>query len=164
MRKDQPEEALDRLHTFVVKYMREICSRHSIPYKTETPLHAIFGGYTKCLMTNNVIESDMSERILKSSISILDAFNAVRNGQSFAHDNPILNYNESVLIFNSICNTIRFVEYTERRLAEQKKSVQKEQPKEKGTIVWDDLTFSDEEIEAAGDAWIQSQIDIRRGK
>lgn len=100
----------------------------------------------------------MSERILKSSISTLDAFNGVRNSQSFAHDNPILNYNESVLIFNEISNTLRFVERIERRIAEQEKA----RPKEE--IAWNDIEFSHEEIEAAGDAWIQSEIDIRRGK
>jgi hypothetical protein len=31
----------------------------------------------------------MAMRILKSSISILEAFNDVRNNQSLAHDSPI---------------------------------------------------------------------------
>jgi hypothetical protein len=51
----------------------------------------------------------MTERILKSSISILEAFNDVRNNQSIAHDNPILNYNESVLIFNHVSSAIKFI-------------------------------------------------------
>jgi len=156
--KNQPEHALDRLHTFVIKYVRKLCASHSIPFEKETPLHTLFGLYVKFLQKHNLIESQMSERILKSSISTLDAFNAVRNNQSFAHDNPILNYNESVLIFNEISNTLRFVERIERRIAEQEKASPKEE------IAWNDIEFSDEEIEAAGDAWIQSQIDIRRGK
>jgi hypothetical protein len=52
--KNQPEEALDRLHTFVVKYMREICSRHSISYQESTPLHSLFGGYIKYLATKDL--------------------------------------------------------------------------------------------------------------
>ena len=32
----------------------------------------------------------MTMRILKSSISVLEAFNDVRNSQSLAHDNPVL--------------------------------------------------------------------------
>lgn len=44
----------------------------------------------------------MTECILKSSISTLEAFNRVRNEQSFAHDNSILNYDESLLIFNHV--------------------------------------------------------------
>ncbi len=156
--RSQPEQALDRLHTFVVKYVRELCSRHGVAFDKETPLHSLFGSYVKVLHKNKLLESEMSERILKSSISVLDAFNDVRNNQSFAHDNPILNKNEAVLIFNGISNTLRFVESIERKIAEQKEAKAKEE------VTWDDIEFSDAEIDAAGDAWIQNQLDIRRGK
>jgi hypothetical protein len=63
------------------------------------------------------IGTEMTERILKSSISTLEAFNHVRNDQSLAHDNPVLNYDESLLIFNHITSTIRFIEGLERRIA-----------------------------------------------
>ena len=67
----------------------------------------------KHLKQEDKIESQMSERILKSSISILESFNNVRNNQSFAHDNPVLNYNESILIFNNVSSSIRFIESIE---------------------------------------------------
>ena len=111
--KNEPESALDRLHTFVVKYVRGLCSKHGIDYKQNHPLHSLFGSYVKHLVNENLIESDMTERILKSSISVLEAFNDVRNNQSFAHDNPILNYNESILIFNDVSNVIKFIESIE---------------------------------------------------
>ena len=44
----------------------------------------------------------------------MEAFNRVRNEQSLAHDNPVLNYNESLLIFNHVVSAIRFVETLER--------------------------------------------------
>jgi len=162
--KDQPEQALDRLHTFVIKYVRELCSRHGIVFDKETPLHSLFGLYVKFLQKNSLVESEMSGRILKSSISVLDAFNDVRNNQSFAHDNPILNKNEAVLIFNDISNTLRFVDSIERRITEKKQAAAKEKARPKEEITWNDIEFSDEEIEVAGDYWIQQQIDIRRGK
>ena len=59
----------------------------------------------------------MTERILKSSISTLEAFNRVRNDRSFAHDNQILNYDESLLIFNHVASAIRFIEAVERRIS-----------------------------------------------
>jgi hypothetical protein len=58
----------------------------------------------------------MTERILKSSISLLEAFNHVRNEQSLAHDNPLLNYEEALLIFNNIVNAIRFLRDLETKL------------------------------------------------
>jgi hypothetical protein len=55
----------------------------------------------------------MAERILKYSIHVLEAFNDTRNNKSFAHDNPVLNYHESILIFNSVSNSIKFIQTIE---------------------------------------------------
>ena len=59
------------------------------------------------------ITSEMTERILKSSISVMEAFSQVRNNQSYAHDNQVLNYNESLLIFGHVTSSIRFIERLE---------------------------------------------------
>jgi len=107
--KNEPETGLDRLHTFVVKYVRVLCEKHGIDTDREKPLHSLFGEYIKQLKKLGRIESEMTERILKSSISVLEAFNHVRNERSFAHDNPVLNYSESLLIFNHVASSIRFV-------------------------------------------------------
>jgi len=112
---NEPETALDRLHTYAMKYIRLLCDKHNINFDKDTPLHSLFGGYVKYLTQNKVIKSEMTERILKSSISILESFNKVRNEQSFAHDNPILNYNESILIFNNISSSIKFIETIEEK-------------------------------------------------
>jgi hypothetical protein len=62
----------------------------------------------------------MTETILKSSISVLDAFNDVRNNQSLAHDNEVLNQNESFLIFNNVTSAIRFVWALEQSIQKPK--------------------------------------------
>jgi hypothetical protein len=113
IRNNEPETALDRLHTFVVKYVRQLCEKHGIEHDRNKPLHSLFGEYVKYLKQRELIESQMTERILRASISILEAFNDVRNNQSFAHDNPILNYNESILIFNNVSSAIRFLQSIE---------------------------------------------------
>ena len=132
--KNQPELALDRLHTFVTKYIRELCNRHGVVCDRSKPLHSIFGEYIKKLKEKGAIQSVMAERILKMSISILESFNDVRNNQSFAHDNSLLNYNESVLIFNNVSSTIRFIESIEKTLdiEERKGEIDTE---------WDDIPF-----------------------
>src|SRR5437773_12493758 len=83
----------------------------------KTKLEKMFdmGEYVKALRAAGLIESDMTERILKSSISIMEAFNWVRNDTSLAHDNPTLNYDESLLIFNHVCSSIRFIRALESR-------------------------------------------------
>jgi hypothetical protein len=119
--KDEPETGLDRLHTFVVKYMRVVCQRHGIETEKDKPLHSLLGEYIKRLKEKGYVESDMTERILKSSISTLEAFNRVRNDRSFAHDTQILNYDESLLIFNHVASAIRFIEAIERRTSDAEK-------------------------------------------
>ena len=73
----------------------------------------------------------MTERILKSSISILEKFNEVRNNQSLVHDNVVLNYEESLLIFNHITASIRFISKLEEKI----------QVKEKLSLVNDNFFF-----------------------
>jgi Abortive infection C-terminus len=114
--KNQPEAALDRLHVFTMKFMRTVCDARSIPVVRDKPLHSMVGEYVKRLRNSGHLESEMTERILKSSISTLEAFNSVRNNQSLAHDNPILNYDEALLIFNHVASSIRFIKALEGRI------------------------------------------------
>lgn len=130
--KDEPEAALDRLHTFTFRYLRELCDKHQISNEKSDSLNAVFGKYINFLITNKYIESAMAEKILKYSINVIEAFNDIRNNKSFAHDNPVLNYNESVLIFNNVSNAIKFIEIIENNIKRGK------EPKEAD---WDDLPF-----------------------
>jgi hypothetical protein len=119
--KNQPEGGLDRLHTFVNKFIRVTCEPRGITIIRDKPLHSVFGEYVKALRDGGHLESTMTERILKSSISVLEAFNDVRNNKSLAHDNPILNYEESLLIFNHVAASIRFIKALETKIKAQAK-------------------------------------------
>jgi len=114
--KNKPESGLDRLHTFVHKFVRELCKSQGIKAIRDKPLHSIFGEYVKSLRDGQHLESDMTERILKSSISVMDAFNDVRNNKSLAHDNKILNYEESLLIFNHVAASVRFIQKLQEKI------------------------------------------------
>lgn len=111
-----------------------MCDKHNITYDKADSLNAVFGKYVKFIVDNKHIESSMSEKILKYSINIIEAFNDIRNNKSFAHDNPVLNYHESVLIFNNISSTIKFIEFIETQM-------KKENESEKAQETWDDLPF-----------------------
>jgi hypothetical protein len=113
--KDQPQVGLDRLHTYLKKFLRTLCEKHGIQTEKTIPINSLLGSYIKELDKKSLLESEMTKRILKSAISILDTFNKVRNDQSFAHDNKILNYNESILIFNNILNMIKFINSIEKK-------------------------------------------------
>ena len=117
---NKPEAALSRLHTYLCKYFRNLCQKHDIKYKKEETLNAVFGKYVKHIEDTKIIESPTTLRILKSSISILDSFNSDRNNRSYAHDNKLLNYNESLLIFNNISNLIDFINKIEKSFDDKK--------------------------------------------
>jgi hypothetical protein len=109
----KPELALDRLHTFTTRFLKLLVSKHGYDSNRDTPLHSLMGKYLKAIKSKNIPLHPMSERILKSSISLLEAFNDVRNNSSYAHDNNILGSNESNLIVSSIGNLVRFVDQLE---------------------------------------------------
>jgi hypothetical protein len=118
--KNQPKAGLDRLHTFVIKFVRTLCEGRGITVTREKALHSLFGEYVKWLREDGHLDSEMTARILKSSISVLEAFNDVRNNQSLAHDNPVLNYDESLLIFNHVASSVRFIRVVEQRIKRAK--------------------------------------------
>ncbi|WP_459874451.1 abortive infection family protein [Halomonas shantousis] len=111
-----------------------MCEHRSIEVNRSKPLHSIFGEYVKSLRSDRLLDSVMTERILKSSISILEAFNDVRNNQSLAHDNPILNYEESLLIFNHIASSIRFI----KSLEAKSKTKMSQESKQESPFSFDD--------------------------
>jgi hypothetical protein len=113
--KDEPEAGLDRLHTYFTKLVRTLAGKRGVTADRDKPLHSIFGGYVRALRSAGLIESEMTERILKSSNSTLEAFNRVRNERSLAHDNPMLGYDESLFIFSHVCSAVRFIRALERR-------------------------------------------------
>lgn len=130
--KNEPEVGLDRLHTFLIKYFRNLCEKHGVGIEKEKPLHSLVGGYIKAIKSKGLIESDITERILKSTISVMEAFNKIRNDHSFAHDNDVLNYHESLLIFGHVTSSVRFVEAIE---------MQKPKREERENLFDDDIPF-----------------------
>ena len=117
--RNEPQVGLDRLHTYTTRFLRTLCDKHGLVPDRSKPLHSLMGEYIKQIKSKGLIESEMTERILKSSISNLDAFNDVRNNQSLAHDNQILNYKESLLVFNNVTGAIRFIDSLERKSERQ---------------------------------------------
>lgn len=115
VKRNEPEMGLDRLHTYTIKYLRILCEQHGISTERSKPLHSLVGEYIKVLRQEGKIESVMTERILKTSISIMEAFSDVRNDQSYAHDNPVLNYDESNLVLSHVISSLRFIQAIESK-------------------------------------------------
>ncbi|ATZ60074.1 hypothetical protein BK798_06405 [Methanobrevibacter smithii] len=112
--KGEPVFALDRLHTLMHNYVKELCSRHDIAFEDKDKVDSIFKQYVKFI--SEYIDSQMTISILKSSISLFSQFNQVRNNYSFAHDNDVLNEAESKLIFKQIVNIKEFIDTIENEI------------------------------------------------
>ena len=120
IQKHEPGPVLDRLHTFCMKYFRTICQNREITFDRNDNLGNLVGKYVKYLEQTGLIEAKITMQILKSSISTFSDFNYIRNNKSLAHDNQTLNDPEAMLLFNSVANTIRFVEFIESRTPPKK--------------------------------------------
>jgi len=107
-----------------------LCTKHGVTVNKDKPLHSLVGEYIKAIKAKELIESEITERILKSTISVMEAFNKIRNHHSFAHDNDVLNYHESLLIYGHITSSIRFIETIE---------IAKEKSQEESSL--DDIPF-----------------------
>ena len=117
--RNEPSLVLDRLHTFSVKFIREICNSKGIVTVDDKgqqyPLHSLAGMLAKYYKNNDMFQSEFSEQALKTSISLFDKYNSVRNDQSFAHDNDVLNKAESALAVKIMTAVITFIEEIEKQ-------------------------------------------------
>lgn len=113
--KNEPEAALDRLHTYTVKFLKKLCDLHKITFTKDETVNALFGKYIKSIREKGFLESAMAEKIVQFSFQIMDDFNEIRNNRSYAHDNQILNYDESVLIFSNISSMVKFIQAMEAK-------------------------------------------------
>lgn len=127
----EPQVGLDRLHTFVSRYVQVLAEREGVLVSKDKPLHSLFGEVVKALRNRCAIETEMAERILKSTISTFESFSQVRNDRSFAHPNPLLSFDEALLIFRHVASAIRFL----RTVSDA------EVKKESATGLDDDLPF-----------------------
>jgi len=114
--RNETAAAIDRLHTFMVKYMRRLCRRRGVEVTRDKPLHSLMGEYIKAVREQGAIDSEITLRILKSTTSILEALNLARNEQSLAHDNDLMDHDESQLVFAHVASLVRFLDAVESRV------------------------------------------------
>ena len=117
--KDEPALVLDRLHTYSSKYLRGICAKHGISTDDSSgdiyPLHSLAGILTKYYKANNVFQSEFIKQALKMSISSFEKYNKIRNDQSYAHDNDVLNNIESAYVVRIITATLTLIHEIENQ-------------------------------------------------
>ncbi|GEN51324.1 abortive infection family protein [Alkalibacterium pelagium] len=109
LNENQPQLALDRTHTLLMTYLRELCETHGIPYGNKEPLDNLFSKYTNYYNQTKPFESSMTTKIMKIAAQALEKFNNVRNKESFAHSNNVISYDESKLIIDFVFLVLKFI-------------------------------------------------------
>ena len=115
--RNKPTLVLDRLHTFSTKLIRQICVENGITVVNNKgefyPLHSLAGMLKKHYEQNPVFESPFTALAIQNSISLFDAYNSIRNNQSYAHDNDILGTMEASFAVKTMANLVTFIDGVE---------------------------------------------------
>ncbi len=109
---NKPEAAMDHLHTYCMNKFAHLLETRGITCNQDEALHARFGKYRKELANERTL-NPFTDRALKSSISLFESFNDIRNNSSFAHDNPILEPAEARYVFDTVSAMLIFVRAVE---------------------------------------------------
>ena len=115
---NKPILCIDRLHTFTVRFIREICNNNNIEIKSDKgkfySLQSLIGKLAKTYENDDLFQSNFPIMVIKSSISLFDSFNDIRNNNSFAHDNDIIGDLEATYIVKSISELLNFINKIEK--------------------------------------------------
>jgi hypothetical protein len=115
--RNQPTLVLDRLHTFSTKLLRDICKNNGISVVNNKgdylPLHSLAGSLKKYYEQNPVFQSTFTTLAIQNSISLFDEYNNIRNNQSYAHDNILLDAIEASFVVKTMANLITFIDNIE---------------------------------------------------
>jgi hypothetical protein len=108
----KPHVALDRLHTYCMKKFAHLLRQRGEQPSTGETLNARAGRYFNPMRRSRQIRP-ISDKIMKSTVETFELYNGIRNNESLAHDNTLVESNEARFIFDGIVNMLRFVKTIE---------------------------------------------------
>ncbi len=118
IRNGKPELIIDRLHTFSVDFFRTLCKKHGIVTEddrgSEFPLHSLVGRLKNWYAENHYFDSEFSVVAIQNTINIFDKYNTIRNDQSAAHPNEMLNKAKAMYAVRIVAETLTFIDKIER--------------------------------------------------
>lgn len=109
---NKPVAALDRLHTYCMKKFAHLLDERQLAWERSEPLHSRVGKYVKALSQERELR-EVTNQIVRNAIGVFEKFNHVRNNQSLAHDNELLDQAEARFIYDAITAFLRFVKSIE---------------------------------------------------
>jgi hypothetical protein len=108
IREDAHNAALDRLHTYCQKKLRLLLEAKGTTVSKNDPLHSRMGKYVGLLVSKGQ-HSDMTIEILGNARKMFEKFNAIRNDETLAHDNDLIDARQARFIFESVLCVLKFM-------------------------------------------------------
>ncbi|QWT22090.1 abortive infection family protein [Bacillus sp. NP157] len=110
-----PVHVVDRLHTALHGYLRQLCADHRIPLSPDASLTTAFKAYRQAHAGNPPSpHAAPVAAVLQSLASAVDAVNAMRNSASIAHPNAqLLTQAEAELVVNTVRTLMHYLKSTE---------------------------------------------------
>lgn len=109
--------AIDRVHTVLHGYLKQVCDENNITYSKDATLNQLMNSLKTEHSAFNT-KNENVEQILKSMANVLDKLNPLRNNSSLAHSNPVLlEPDEAMLVINTV-NTL--LAYLDNKLVNKK--------------------------------------------
>lgn len=103
-----PHAALDRLHTYCMKKFAHLLRvRDGENVEIPDTLNGRLGRYLNPIRKQGV--RPITGKIMKSAVELMEQLNGIRNNESFAHDNMLVDPAEARFIFDSVVSMLRFL-------------------------------------------------------
>ncbi len=111
------EASLGRLHELVLTFVRGIAEKHRLRVDPKgTSLHTVLGDYIARLRSEKHLKSASTEHRLKATISVLEVFDNFCDERRLARDTAVLTYEEALLLFNHVTESIRFLQAFDQKI------------------------------------------------
>lgn len=109
----KPHVALDRLHTYCMKKFGHLLKARDgeVPDPNET-LNSRAGRVFNPLRKAGKVRP-ISGKIMKTTVEVFELFNGIRNDESLAHDNRLVDPAEARYIFDTVVSLLRFLKSVE---------------------------------------------------
>jgi hypothetical protein len=104
---DSPQVALDRLHTYCMKKFAHMLRVRDGDADIPETLNGRLGRYLNPIRQAGV--RPITGSIMKSAVQMMEMYNGVRNNDSLAHDNELIDRAEARYIFDSVVSMLRFL-------------------------------------------------------
>jgi hypothetical protein len=103
---------VDRIHTALHGYLKDICKKSGIECGDDPTMTSLFKALRRehpALVVSGPRADDVS-RVLQSIATIMDAMNPIRNNASMAHPKELLDEPEAMLVINSARTILQYVD------------------------------------------------------